>query len=162
MHFSSSKIPSLRAATWSLVLAAGLLFSSASAWAHCEIPCGIYGDDLRFSLIEENLTTVEKSMQQIEALSGDPANINQLTRWVNNKEVHADQIREIVTQYFLTQRIKIPADGDGAAYKAYSKKVVLLHQMMVYAMKCKQTTDVANVKKLHDLAHEFKGMYQAK
>ena len=143
-------------------LAAALLLSAASAWGHCEIPCGIYGDDLRFSLIEENLTTVEKSMKKIEELAGDPANANQLARWVANKERHADDIREIVTQYFLTQRIKIPAEGDAGAREAYSNKVILLHQMMVYAMKCKQTTDVANVEKLHALAHEFKEAYQAK
>ena len=143
-------------------LGAALLFSTASAWGHCEIPCGIYGDDLRFSLIEENLTTVEKSMKMIDELAGDPGNANQVARWVANKEKHADDIREIVTQYFLTQRIKIPAEGDAAAHEAYSQKVVLLHQMMVYAMKCKQTTDAANVEKLHALAHEFKALYQAK
>lgn len=143
-------------------LVAGVLLSSASLWAHCEIPCGIYGDDLRFSLIEEDLTTIEKSMKQIEELAGNQRNINQLARWVENKEQHADRIRDVVTQYFLTQRIKIPPPGDMAAEKAYTKKLSLLHQMMVYAMKCKQTTDVANVEKLHELTHAFKEAYTKK
>ena len=130
--------------------------------AHCEIPCGIYGDEARFSALQEDINTIEKSMKQIVELSADVANINQLTRWVNNKERHADRIREVVTQYFMTQRIKIPAAGDQAAEKAYKNKLALLHQMLVYAMKSKQTTDLENAQKLHDLAHEFQQAYAMK
>jgi nickel superoxide dismutase len=139
---------------------AAIALQAAPLWAHCEIPCGIYGDELRFSMIEEDITTIEKSMRKIVELSGDGANANQLTRWVNNKENHANRIREIVTQYFLTQRIKLPPpDNEGQA--AYKNKLALLHQMLVYAMKCKQTTDTANVDKLRELAQEFKQAYTA-
>ena len=140
--------------------AAAMVLQTAQLWAHCEIPCGIYGDELRFSMIEENIATVEKSMKKIVELSGDDANANQVARWVNNKEKHADDIREIVTQYFLTQRIKLPSPESGAQ-AAYKNKLALLHQMLVYAMKCKQTTDTANVDKLRELAQEFKQAYSA-
>lgn len=139
--------------------AAAIALQTAALWAHCEIPCGIYGDDLRFSMIEENIQTIEKSMEMIE-LSGDSANANQVARWVNNKEKHADDIREIVTQYFLTQRIKIPSQ-ENEEQEAYRNKLALLHQMLVYAMKCKQTTDSANADKLRELAQEFKQAYSA-
>ena len=140
--------------------AAAMALQSAALWAHCEIPCGIYGDELRFSMIEENIQTVEKSMKMIVELSGDSANANQMARWVNNKESHADHIREIVTQYFLTQRIKLPSP-ETEAQEAYRNKLALLHQMLVYAMKCKQTTDTANAGKLRELAREFKQAYTA-
>mgnify|MGYP001561610698 CR=1 FL=1 len=131
--------------------------------SHCEIPCGIYGDDGRFTSILEDITTIEKSMKMINDLSADAGkNMNQLVRWVNNKEVHADKIREVVSQYFLAQRIKEPADGDLAAEKTYHAKLATLHQMIRTAMKCKQTTDVAQAKKLHDLTHAFQKMYQSK
>jgi len=131
--------------------------------AHCEIPCGIYGDDTRFSAMAEDVKTIEKSMTIINELGAEPGkNVNQLVRWVNNKEKHADHIREIVTQYFLTQRIKVPAEGDATARQAYLEKLSLLHQMMVSAMKCKQTTDLANPNKLHDLLHAFKKAYTGK
>ena len=78
----------------------------------------------------------------------------------NNKEKHADDIREIVTQYFLTQRIKIPSQ-ENEEQEAYRDKLALLHQMLVYAMKCKQTTDSANADKLRELAQEFKQAYSA-
>ena len=139
--------------------AAAIVLQSAPLWAHCEIPCGIYGDELRFSMIGENIATVEKSMKMIAELSGDSANANQVARWVNNKEKHADHIREIVTQYFLTQRIKLPSP-ETEAQEAYKNKLALLHQMLVYAMKCKQTTDTANADKLRELAQEFRQAYE--
>ena len=140
-----------------------LLAMHRSAAAHCEIPCGIYGDEARFSAIAENLTTIEKSMNQIVLLSADAGkNMNQLVRWVKNKETHADQIREIVAQYFLAQRIKAPSNEDPAGRKAYIEKLALLHQMIVSAMKCKQTTDPAHVKKSRELLQAFKALYMKK
>ena len=137
-----------------------LLAFHGSVFAHCEIPCGIYGDHARFAAIEENLKTIEKSMNQINLLSAEAGkNTNQLVRWVNNKEMHADQIRDIVAQYFLAQRIKAPANDDPTAGKAYSEKLALLHQMIVSAMKCKQTTDTAHVKKSRELLRSFETLY---
>ncbi len=140
-----------------------LLASRGSTFAHCEIPCGIYGDEARFSAIAENLKTIEKSMNQIVQLSADAGkNMNQLVRWVNNKEKHADDIREIVAQYFLAQRIKTPEGDDPSARQAYSEKLALLHQMIVSAMKCKQTTDPAHVKKSKELLQAFQALYNQK
>ena len=109
--------------------------------SHCEIPCGIYGDTTRFSLLYEHIATVEKSMQQIIALSkaesaNNSTNSNQLARWVKNKEEHANEIQHIVTQYFMTQRVK-PKDTSDTKYV---KHLTLLHKILVHAMKSKQTT----------------------
>ena len=141
-----------------LILATALasLFAS-KALSHCQIPCGIYGDDARFTAIEEHITTITKSMNKIQELSkADAVDQNQVVRWVTNKEVHADAISEIVTAYFMAQRIK-PADGPDR--DAYVAKLTVLHQMLVAAMKCKQTTDVGNAAKLHNLLHQFQGLY---
>jgi nickel superoxide dismutase len=86
--------------------------------------------------------------------------MNQLVRWVNNKETHADHIRDTISQYFLAQRIKAPATGDAAAVKDYTQNLQLLHKMIVSAMKCKQTVDQKHVKELHDLLHKFQSSYQ--
>ncbi len=147
----------------SLLVVVSVLITPQMALGHCEIPCGIYGDDGRFTSLLEDITTIEKSMNMINDLSADPGkNMNQLVRWVNNKETHADHVREVVVQYFLAQRIKEPAAGDAEAEKVYHAKLAALHQMIRVSMKCKQTTDVANVKKLHDLTHIFQDLYQAK
>lgn len=145
------------------VIAVAVLMSPSVAFGHCEIPCGIYGDDGRFASLLEDVTTIEKSMKLINELSAEPGkNANQIVRWVNNKEVHADRIREVVAQYFLAQRIKAPAAGDAAAEKAYHAKLAALHQMIRTAMACKQTTDTANAAKLRDLTRSFQKLYQGK
>ena len=144
------------------VVAAFLLFSHISSFAHCEIPCGIYDDEARFKLLAEDITTVEKSINQIVELSaaGDK-NYNQLVRWINNKELHADKLMETVTRYFMTQRVIPVEPADAAGYADYTKKVTLLHQMLVEAMKCKQTTDLAHTEKLRQLLAEFQELYNA-
>ena len=146
-----------------LVLSAFLLIVAlvgSSALAHCQIPCGIYNDPARFTLLEEHVTTIEKSMNQILSLSKqeDP-NWNQIVRWVNNKEAHAEELTEIVTFYFLAQRVK-PADpADRAAFSKYVREVTLLHQIIVFSMKAKQTTDLENCTKLRELIGKFKASY---
>ena len=128
-------------------------FLAPSAGAHCEIPCGIYDDQARVRLIAEHVGTIEKSIQQILALQKNEAtNYNQLVRWVMNKESHADQIQEIVAQYFMTQRIK----PDSANY---DRKIAVLHRMLIAAMKCKQTTDLKHVKELRELLQTFDKLY---
>lgn len=134
---------------------------SSSVFAHCEIPCGIYGDKMRFDMWEEQIATVEKSMTQIVALSKeDPKNYNQIVRWVNNKEKHANDIIEIATQYFLTQRVKPLKDHDDTeAATKYAHQLGTLHEIIVYSMKAKQTTDLENVTKLRELVKSFYKLY---
>jgi nickel superoxide dismutase len=145
---------------WTILLVLAIGLSVNSAAAHCEIPCGIYGDEMRFDMIEEHIATIEKSMQMIVELSKEAEkNHNQLVRWVINKEEHADYIQEIVSQYFLTQRIKIADPKDSDAYQKYVKQVVLLHHMLVYAMKTKQSIDLMHVARLRALLEEFEEVY---
>ncbi len=139
----------------------GLCMAGAlSAHAHCEIPCGIYDDQARLHMILEHATTIEKSMTKITALSADASkNSNQLSRWVSNKEAHADEVQELVTQYFMTQRIKVPKKGDKAANAKYNAELGMLHQMLVHAMKAKQTTDATHAEALRTLVQSFSQSY---
>lgn len=152
------KFKQINTTLFSIIL---LIFAGdVSLFAHCEIPCGIYHDNLRIELIREHIQTIEKSMNQIVELSkADALNYNQLVRWINNKEEHADKLQEIVTQYFMTQRIKLSDAADETAQKEYLNKLSLLHEMLVYAMKCKQTTDLANTQKLSELTDRFYSAY---
>jgi len=140
-----------------IILTIGL---TAMVNAHCQIPCGIYDDQTRITLLREQISTIEKSMNSINELSKDPAaNMNQLVRWINNKDEHADGFTRIITDYFLAQRIKISDENSKEEYGIYQKKLVLLHQLTVYAMKCKQTTDLLNVEKLKSLLTQFEDIY---
>ena len=126
-----------------------------TVFAHCEIPCGIYDDQARFSTILEHITTIEKSMKQIKGLEKEKSpDFNQMVRWIINKEHHATEIQTIVSQYFMTQRIKPKA-------KDYPQMLALLQQMLVYSMKCKQTTDLSNTTQLRVLVKQFHQLYFA-
>ena len=132
---------------------------------HCEVPCGIYGDSLRISLIKEHSSTIEKAMNSINKLSKEESvNYNQLIRWVNNKEKHAEEIQGIIAQYFLHQRVKLvktdlPKDKMGAAKTKYHNQLGSLHEALVAAMKCKQTTDLNNVAALNSAVSDFESFY---
>ena len=133
---------------------------STTTYAHCEIPCGIYADSLRIEMIKEDITTIEKSMNMINKLSLEGnKNYNQIVRWVVNKEEHAKKIQEIVSQYFLHQRIKLTDVNDKVKYAKYLSQLASLHEILVYSMKAKQTTDLSNTKKLNEAVDTFVGLY---
>jgi len=111
-------------------------------------------------MIEEHIITIEKSMKMIAELSKEEEeNYNQLVRWVNNKEQHANYIQEIVSQYFMTQRVKPVEQENEEQYKMYVEKMTRLHKMLIYAMKAKQTTNLENVKELKSLLASFRAVY---
>lgn len=143
-----------------LLIAALALTGATQVGAHCQVPCGIYDDELRVQLIEEHITTIEKSMTQIAALAKEtPVNYNQLVRWIDNKEKHAQEIQTIVADYFLCQRLKAPDSREGEPWARYVEQLTTLHQVQVAAMKAKQTTDVANVEALRSLVKAFRSAY---
>jgi len=133
---------------------------SNKTYAHCEIPCGIYEDTLRIELIKEHIITIEKSMKMIIELSqAETPNYNQIVRWVNNKENHAEKLQEIVSQYFLHQRITPTGTENQELYNKYIKQLTLLHELLVYSMKAKQTTDLSFINKLNNTVIAFEEVY---
>lgn len=122
-----------------------LALYSPYAYSHCQIPCGIYDDYAQIQTMLENAATAKKSIQQIKELSGksDVQSNNQLVRWVMNKETHAQSIISIISDYFLTQRVK-PNQKD------YAERLQKHHAVIVAAMKVKQNADMKHVSKLED------------
>ncbi len=141
-------------------LALGLLATStisSQLSAHCQVPCGIYSDATVLTDLQTHFLTIEKAMKQISELSADTSkNANQITRWVTNKEEHATKIQETMQQYFLAQRIKL----DEKDKDAYVNKLTLSHQIIVYAMKCKQGTDLKNAASLKTAIDSFTKAYK--
>jgi nickel superoxide dismutase len=120
--------------------------------AHCQVPCGIYDDEARFKMLFEHVTTIEKAMKEITSLSAQaPVNYNQVVRWVMNKEKHAEEFSEILSYYFLAQRLIPKAAEAGEARGVYLEQLELAHRLIVTAMKAKQTVDIAHVQTLRDL-----------
>ena len=138
-----------------------LLFLLPTAiFSHCELPCGIYSDKMRIEMLKEHITTIEKSMKMIKELeSASSINYNQLVRWVNNKDEHANEFQKIISQYFMTQRIKLADPSDNNAVREYHIQLELLHQMLVYAMKTKQAVNLDTCEKLRSLIDNFYSVY---
>jgi len=139
-----------------------LLVSTRMARAHCEVPCGIYADELRFEQMLEDQTTIAKAMVQINTLAekDDALSQNQLVRWVNTKETHATNTQHIIAQYFLTQRIK--PGTDAASQKAYIAQLIAAHTVLQAAMKCKQTVDAENATVLEKAVLDLYRAYEGK
>ena len=153
-----------RLAILSLVASAFLFVQISTASAHCQVPCGIYGDHARIHAMEEDVKTIGKATTQIQALSGktDAQSVNQRTRWIVTKEDHASKIIKVVAEYFLTQKIKaVPADGDAAARKAYVHHLVTAHHVMRAAMKTKLVVDAKAVQTLRKKVTALGSLYPA-
>ena len=130
-------------------------------WAHCQVPCGIYDDALRIVQLREDFHTIQKAMDQIKLQEGKTSaqDLNQCIRWVHTKEEHAARIQETVSTYFLIQRIKAKIATQEEAYEDYVQKSPNLHQLMVAAMKCKQTLDQKHVQAGLKLLDKFVKIY---
>jgi nickel superoxide dismutase len=138
-----------------------LAISSGVTHAHCQIPCGIYNDMMRVVMLKEHITTLEKSVKMIDELSGksSPAELNQLVRWIDSKDEHADLISEIATEYFLKQRIKAPAGDQAEARARYLEQLEVLHGILVTSMKVKQNVDPGLAAELRTLVDRLAELY---
>ena len=123
--------------------------------AHCQVPCGVYGDSARFTQMLEDQTTIAKAIAQINDLADkkDGMSANQLSRWVSTKEDHANKIQKIIAEYFLTQRIK-------SSSEKYEDLLKGTHSVMVAAMKCKQGVDAKNAESLKTAIESFQSVYE--
>ncbi len=137
--------------------------TTATPVPHCEVPCGIYADQMRFEMMLEDTATIAKAIKSVNDITagfetGGPPNaktINQMVRWTNTKESHATNTQKIVAQYFLTQRIK--ADKEG-----YAKQLAAAHKVMVCAMKCKQDADPKTADALKNAIYDLYRAYEGK
>ena len=131
--------------------------AAQTVYAHCEVPCGIYDDQLRFQSMLEDQATIEKASSKIGELADKHGahDLNQLVRWVNTKEDHASKIQHKIAQYFMTQRIK--ADDE-----KYAKKLAAAHAVLVAAMQSKQAASPESTAALKKSILDFYRAYEGK
>jgi len=139
---------------WMLVAASLSLFTPQQTLAHCQVPCGIYDDHMRVMSMLEDAATIEKAINSINELVGkrDAQSQNQLVRWVNTKEHHAQQTIETISNYFLTQRVK-------TSQADYIQRLEKHHAVILAAMKAKQTVDIGTAKDLTKAIKALEGYY---
>ena len=81
-----------------------------------------------------------------------------MVRWVNNKESHAQKIQDVISEYFLAQRIK-PKSSTEKEYDKYVRLSISCQKIIYYAMKCKQNVDAQYVEKLSAELESFVVVY---
>ena len=93
-------------------------------------------------------------MKEINSLSKmkDGQSLNQLSRWISTKDQHSTNIQRVVSDYFMTQRVK-----EKNSY--YTDQLKYLHQILVYAMKSKQSVDEKNVNNGLKYIEDFSKVY---
>ncbi len=142
----------------SLLSVVVLCVTASVALAHCQVPCGIYGDQLRFEQMLEDEHTISKAQLQMAELMEtevDAQAVNQMSRWVTTKEEHATKIQNTICHYFMAQRIKPDSEG-------YAKKLAAAHAVIVAAMKAKQSADPETAKVLEKAIFDLYRAYEGK
>lgn len=135
-----------------IFLAIALSFASSQVHGHCQIPCGIYHDQMVVQGLREDIETLSKAVNEIGHNSGVKSqDQNQLVRWILNKEKHADKLSDTIVEYFLKQRIKTDADK-------VQEKVSSAHRILVLTMKVKQSVDQKVVDQLAAELEAFIGL----
>ncbi|MEM1441036.1 MAG: superoxide dismutase [Ni] [Verrucomicrobiota bacterium] len=140
----------------SIALAAVFTISTQDAKAHCQVPCGIFSDQIEFEKMLEAQTTIAKANVEMAKLieENTPLAVNQATRWIVTKEEHCKKIISSVAEYFMAQRIKPDAEN-------YEKALLAAHATMRAAMKAKQdpSAEVAEALKesIFDLYRAYEG-----
>jgi nickel superoxide dismutase len=122
-----------------------MVLMSSQLQAHCQVPCGIYDDSARVKAMLEDSKTISKAIMKIAELSAqdDAQSVNQSVRWVINKEKHAQNIIDTISDYFLTQRVK-------STQEDYAERLIKHHTVIVNAMRSKQNVDVNDAEALTD------------
>ena len=100
-----------------------LCFTSQNSW----------GEEVFIKALEVELNKNNKTV---------PKDLNQLVRWVNTKEEHAQHIQDVIMQYFLAQRVK-PKNVSDEGYTDYVSLTLSCQKIIFHAMKCKQNTEVS-------------------
>ena len=138
------------------------IISISYLFAHCQVPCGIYDDARRVIEIEEHIHTIDKAMDNILNITikneQTAQEMNQLIRWINTKEEHAEMIQSILMEYFLAQRIK-PKKPSEDGYSQYVDLTILCQNIIHTAMKTKQTVDLLHLEELKILIDDLVKLY---
>ena len=129
------------------------LFFHIQLIAHCQMPCGIYHDEMVFDQIDQ---FIETSVKGVSVMHDNKFTTvqdrNEFIRWVMQKEKSCNEIAELILTYFLQQKIK-PGEEDTA------KRVLSAHRLLFYLVQIKQTADLKVVNDFYEEWEQFKLMF---
>lgn len=129
------------------------LFLNSCLSAHCQMPCGIYHDEMVFDQIDQYVETMYKAMAMLNnSAFTSVKERNEFVRWVVQKENESNKIAELLTTYFLQQKIK-PDESDTA------KRLASVHKLLFGLVVIKQNVDKKFVDEFSKQWDTFKLMF---
>jgi nickel superoxide dismutase len=124
-----------------------------AGYGHCQMPCGIYHDDMVFSQIDQYIETTVKGIAVMKSNKFDSVEEhNEFVRWVIQKENSSNTVAELITKYFLQQKIKVGEEDT-------TKQLVSVHKLLFFLVQIKQHADIKIVKQFYDEWERFKLMF---
>uniref|UniRef100_UPI00140E9480 superoxide dismutase [Ni] n=1 Tax=Neochlamydia sp. AcF84 TaxID=2315858 RepID=UPI00140E9480 len=130
-----------------------LLCHTGTLMAHCQMPCGVYHDELVFNQIDQYIETMYKGITELNnSKFSTPFERNNFIRWVKLKDSASDEIANLITAYFLQQKIK-PAEADTP------KRLISAHKMLFELTAIKQNVNIKMIETFADEWENFKQMF---
>lgn len=136
-----------------LILGLALLACRCEIHAHCQMPCGIYHDDMVYDQIDQYIETMYKGISVLNNNKfNNPKERNEFVRWVLEKDKESDDVAEILNKYFLQQKIK---NGEPDTVK----RLVSVHKLLCTLVVIKQNVDLKFIETFSDEWEQFKLMF---
>jgi nickel superoxide dismutase len=130
-----------------------MIFLKIDLNAHCQLPCGIYHDDMVFDQIDQYAETMYKGISVLNQIKiNNMHDQNEVIRWVLEKEKESNEIASLITIFFLQQKIK-PGEPETP------KRLASAHKLLFLLVAIKQNTDLKFVKEFTDEWETFKTMF---
>lgn len=139
------------------IAAAITILAHGNLMAHCQLPCGIYHDEMVFEEIDQYVETTYKAISvMLENKFDTVVDKNQFIRWTMEKEESSNLVARRLMEYFLQQKIKPGNDPETTA------KVAAVHRLLFGLVQIKQNVDLSLVKKFGEEWEQFKLLFHSK
>lgn len=136
--------------SWSI---AAFLSCTTLLTSHCQMPCGIYHDDMVFDQVDQYVETMYKGITVVnESKFSTIKDKNEFIRWIMQKEKESNETANLLLTYFLQQKIK-PGEEDTV------KKLTSIHKLLFLIVQIKQNADVNIVESFSNEWDQFKLMF---
>lgn len=136
-----------------LISAYAFVSSPISLYGHCQMPCGVYHDEMVFDQIDQYVETMFKGLTVMKDSNFEtPKERNEFIRWVMNKENMSNEVADTFLTYFMQQKIK-PGEEDTP------KRLESIHKMLFLLVQIKQNVDRQMIDTFLDEWEKFKLMF---
>lgn len=121
--------------------------------SHCQMPCGIFYDGVVFDQVDQYIETMVKAINVLQ--NNEFKTIqdrNTFVRWVIQKENNTNEIANLITTYFLQQKIK-PGQENTV------DRLVSAHMLLSYLVQIKQSVNGEAVNHFYEEWEKFKEFF---